>query len=135
MAQPPTLAQLFHNYQQFHQSNIIGISQEEAAKTHHPRYTTHLHHTIICNRQQWLSMILESLTENYNRQEVGRWVISTVDEGEFDIEQQGAMNDLLEKLKKKFEVPNWRKCGEIWRQIITFKRHENKNPKDYIQRW
>ena len=53
-----------------------------------------------------LTLILESLKANEVRKEVGRWIVSTVDEGEFKSENPGALNDFMEKFKKMFEVPN-----------------------------
>ena len=61
-----------------------------------------------------LTLILESLKANEERKEVGRWIVSTVDEGEFNTENQGTLEEFVEKFKKKFEVPSWRKCVEIW---------------------
>ena len=62
-----------------------------------------------------LTMILESLKAN---------------EGDFDIEHQGAMEDFMEKFKKKFEIPNWRKCVEIHEQFKTFQHKTMKDPRN-----
>ena len=62
-----------------------------------------------------LTMTLESLKAN---------------EGDFDIEHQGAMEDFMEKFKKKFEIPNWRKCVEIYEQFKTFQHKTMKDPRN-----
>ena len=65
-----------------------------------------------------LNLILESLKVNEERKEVGRWIVSTVDEGEFNTENPGALDEFLEKFKKKFEVSCWRKREGIWEQVL-----------------
>ena len=82
-----------------------------------------------------LTLILESLKANEERKDVGRWIVSTVDEGNFNIENQGALEQFLDKFKKKFEIPSWRKCVEIWEQLLAFKRQEDEGPKKYLERW
>ena len=47
-----------------------------------------------------LTLILESLKANEERKEVGRWIVSTIDEGEFDTENPGALDEFLEKFKR-----------------------------------
>ena len=49
-----------------------------------------------------LNQILESLKADEERKEVGRWIVSTVDEGEFNTENPGALDEFLAKFKKKF---------------------------------
>ena len=67
-----------------------------------------------------LTLILESLKANERRKEVGRWIVSTIDEGDFNTENQGVLDKFIEKFKKKFEVPCWRKCVGIWEQVLVF---------------
>ena len=82
-----------------------------------------------------LTLILESLKANEERKEVGRWIVSTVDEGEFNTENQGTLEEFVEKFKKKFEVPSWRKCVEIWEQVLVFQKHDDEGTKKYLERW
>ena len=82
-----------------------------------------------------LTLIMESLKANEERKGVGRWIVSTVDEGDFNTENQGALEEFIEKFKKKFEVPCWRKCVEIWEQVLAFQKHGDEGPKKYLERW
>ena len=58
-----------------------------------------------------------------------------MDEGEFNTENPGALNVFLDRLKKKCEIPNWRKCVELWEQVIAFQKHDDEGPKKYLGRW
>ena len=71
--------------------------------------STHLH----LPEAMRLTMILESLYAKEDRKVVGRWIVSTIDEGDFDVSRPGALEDFLNKFKKKFEGPSWRKCVEL----------------------
>ena len=74
-------------------------------------------------------MILESLKNNEDRKEVGRWIVATINEGHFD---RDAMNIFMKKFKKKFEVPGWRKCVQLFNQIQGFQK---RGPMKYLERW
>ena len=47
----------------------------------------------------------------------------------------GALEDFLNKFKKKFEGPSWRKCVELWEEIISFKSEEGERPRKYMEKW
>lgn len=61
--------------------------------------------------------------------------MTTIDKGNFDRESQNAVETFLEKFKKKFEVPGWRKCVKIWDQILEFQKIGDEGPKKYLERW
>ena len=82
-----------------------------------------------------LSLIQESLKANEEREEVGRWIVSTVDKGDFNTETQGALDEFLEKFKKKFEVSCWRKCVGIWKQVLASQKQGNEGPRKYLEKW
>ena len=82
-----------------------------------------------------LTLILESLKANEERKEVGRWIVSTIDEGDFNTENQGALDEFLENFKKKFEVSCWRKCVGIWEQVLAFQKQGDEGPKKYLEKW
>ena len=45
------------------------------------------------------------------------------------------MDEFIEKFKKKFEVPCWRKCVGIWEQVLVFQKQGDEGPKKYLERW
>ena len=62
-------------------------------------------------------------------------VLSVIDEGDFEIEKEGAMFEFIKKIKEKFEASHWKKCRDTWDQITTFKRQKNEGPKEYLEKW
>ena len=81
-----------------------------------------------------LTLILELIKANEERKEVRRWIVSTIEEGEFNTENQGALDEFLSKFKMKFEVPSWRKCVEILDQVLKFQKSGDEGPKKYLER-
>ena len=78
-----------------------------------------------------LSLIQESLKANEEREEVGKWIVSTVDEGDLNAENRGA----FEKFKKKFKVSCWRKCVGIWEQVLAFQKQGEEGLRNYLEKW
>ena len=73
------------------------------------------------NETQKLTMILESLKKNKEREEIKDWIIQEIDEDiTFDKNHADAISNLIEKMKGKFEVSRWKKTGEIWEELIKF---------------
>ena len=64
-----------------------------------------------------LTLVLESLRTNQERRDVSRWVLSVIDEGDFEIEKEGAMFEFITKIKEKFKASCWKKCRDTWDQI------------------
>ena len=62
-------------------------------------WSNNLHHIPETTK---LTMIMESLKANEERNEVGRWIVSTIDEGDFNTERQGALEEFMELFKKKY---------------------------------
>ena len=59
-----------------------------------------------------LTTIFESVKDNEHTEEVGRWILSTIDKGNFDVGKTGSLDDFLNRFQHKFEVPSWRKCAD-----------------------
>ena len=59
----------------------------------------------------------ESLKVNEDRKELlRRWIVSTIDEGDFEVNRIGLLEEFLTKFKQKSEVSSWRKCAELWEE-------------------
>ena len=95
-------------------------------------WSNNLHHIPETTK---LTMIMESLKANEERKGVGRWIVSTVDKGDFNTERQGALEEFMELFKKKYEVPCWRKCIEICEQVLAFQKNGDEGPNKYLERW
>ena len=88
------------------------------------------------NETQKLTMILESLKKNKEREEIKDWIIQEIDEDiTFDKNHADAISNLIEKMKGKFEVSRWKKTGEIWEELIKFQIKEDETPKQYLSRF
>ena len=83
-----------------------------------------------------LSMILDSLKENSDRKELNNLIVYNIKEdANFDLTAIGAIDQFLQKFKKKFEVSNWKKCSRIWKEIIRFRAQEGEETSQYLDRF
>ena len=45
------------------------------------------------------------------------------------------MEEFWKIFNDKFKVPSWRKCTELWLEILDFKREVDEEPKQYREKW
>ena len=85
---------------------------------------------------QKLNTILDSLKKNSERVDLKNWVIQAIKEDEtFDRTDPDSVKMLLNKMESKFKVSNWKKAGDIWKDVINFKQEEGEIPKKYLERF
>ena len=65
-----------------------------------------------------MTLILDSLTENKGRDDLKCWVIYSIEEEpSFDLNKPDIFIKFLDKLKEKFDVSNWDKTREVWKDF------------------
>ena len=83
-----------------------------------------------------MTMILDSLKENTEREELKNWVIFNIDDDEsFDLTEAGIFNKFLARLKEKFDISSWEKSETVWRDLLAFKAKEDEKTKMFLERF
>ena len=83
-----------------------------------------------------MTLILDSLTENKDRDDLKYWVIYLIEEEpSFDLNKPDIFIKFLDKLKEKFDVSNWDKTKEVWKDFLNFKANEDEDTKRYLMRF
>ena len=87
-------------------------------------------------KNQKLTLIIESLKKNTERQDLKDWVIQQIDEdATFDMNQEDAISRLIEKMEGKFEISKLKKMGDIWEELIKFQKKDDETPKRYLSKY
>ena len=81
-----------------------------------------------------MTWILDSLKDNPEREELKQWIIFTI-EDDFDLNKANVFNEFIEKLKEKFDVSNWEKSGNLWKEFLQFKAKDDEKTKEYLMRF
>ena len=85
---------------------------------------------------QKINIIVDSLKKNSERLDLKNWVIQSIEEDEnFDRSETEAVTKLLNKMEGKFKVSNWKKAGDIWKELLNFKKEEGDTPKKYLEKF
>ena len=84
-----------------------------------------------------MTWILDSLKDkDTEREELVEWVIYTIeDDPEFDLQRTGIFKEFIKKLQEKFDISNWEKSQNLWREILQFKAKEDEKTKEYLMRF
>ena len=84
---------------------------------------------------QKINLVVDSLKKNKERTDIKSWIIQSIEEdASFDRNDKDSVDKLLEKMEGKFKVSNWKRAGEIWKDVLEFKQEENETPKKYLER-
>ena len=87
-------------------------------------------------QNQKINMIVDSLKKNSERPELKNWVIQYVEEdATFDRSSNDAVTKLVEKMEQKFKVSNWKRAGNMWKEILEFKQDDDDTPKKYMEKF
>ena len=63
-----------------------------------------------------MTMILDSMKENTEREDLQNWVIFNIyEDKDFKLEEAGVMVKFEERLKEKFDISPWEKSENVWK--------------------
>ena len=81
-----------------------------------------------------MTMILDSMKENTEREDLQNWVIFNIyEDKDFKLEEAGVMVKFEERLKEKFDISPWEKSENVWKDLLNFKAKEDEKTKEYIE--
>ena len=73
-----------------------------------------------------MTMILDSMKENTEREDLQNWVIFNIyEDKDFKLEEAGVMVKFEERLKEKFDISPWEKSENVWKYLLNFKAKED----------
>ena len=73
--------------------------------------------------------------DQWRGEEVGRWIVSTINEGEFEEVKTGALGPYWEIFKAKFEIPDWRICNKLCGGAISLHQRGRWGTEAYLENW
>ena len=83
-----------------------------------------------------MTLILDSLKDNKEREDLRRWVIYNIDDDDsFDLTMGGIFEDFIQRFKDKFQASNWEQSERVWQTLLEFKANQEEKTKEYIARF